>query len=77
MSAWCFRQTNKLFQRLMSYSGIKDNVAIITGAGEGIGYAVANLLAAKGASVILNDLDSEKAERAAEEINKQNPNRCL
>ncbi len=61
----------------MSYSGIKDNVAIITGAGEGIGYAVANLLAAKGASVILNDLDSEKAERAAEEINKQNPNRCL
>lgn len=61
----------------MSYSGIKNKVAIVTGAGEGIGYAVACILAAKGANVILNDVDAEKADRAVEEINKQNPNKCL
>lgn len=61
----------------MSYSGIKDKVAIVTGAGEGIGYAVAQLLAANGAKVILNDVDSEKSNRATTKINIDYPNMCL
>lgn len=61
----------------MSYTGIKDKVAIVTGAGEGIGYAVAELLAANGAKVVLNDISTEKANRAADEINSAYPNMCL
>ena len=61
----------------MSYSGIKDKVAIVTGAGEGIGYAVAELLASNGAKVVLNDLDADRANRAADEINRAHPNTCL
>ena len=34
--------------------GFRDQVAVITGAGEGIGYEIARQLVHKGASVILN-----------------------
>jgi glucose 1-dehydrogenase len=45
-----------------------DRAAIITGAGEGIGFSIAEALSRKGASVLLNDLDPEKAEDAAREL---------
>jgi len=61
----------------MSYSGIKNKVAIVTGAGEGIGFAVAQLLAASGAQVVLNDLDATMANNAVEKINSAYPNMCL
>lgn len=61
----------------MSYSGIFDKVAIVTGAGEGIGYAVAKLLAANGAKVILNDFDLDKANKAAKKINNIHSDSCL
>lgn len=61
----------------MSYAGIKDKVALVTGAGEGIGYAIAKLLTAHGAKVILNDLNADKANRAADEINTMAPDSCL
>lgn len=61
----------------MKYSGITDNVAIVTGAGEGIGYAVAELLAKAGAKVVLNDVDTKKAITAAQKINNQYLNSCL
>ncbi|MGI9551278.1 MAG: SDR family NAD(P)-dependent oxidoreductase [Aurantibacter sp.] len=52
----------------MQYSGIKDKVAIVTGAGEGIGYAIAKLLRKAGAKVVLNDADEKKASKAASNL---------
>ncbi len=41
---------------------------MITGAGSGIGYAIASSLAQSGAKVLLNDLINDRAERAAGEL---------
>jgi glucose 1-dehydrogenase len=43
-------------------------VAVVTGAGQGIGLAICRKLATAGAKVILNDLSSSLATKAAEEI---------
>jgi 3-oxoacyl-[acyl-carrier protein] reductase len=45
--------------------------AIVTGSARGIGRATAELLAAQGASVLVNDLDGDVAEQAAKEIGGQ------
>jgi 3-oxoacyl-[acyl-carrier protein] reductase len=42
--------------------------AIVTGSARGIGRKTAELLAAEGAQVLINDLDSDVAEQAASEI---------
>jgi 3-oxoacyl-[acyl-carrier protein] reductase len=42
--------------------------AIVTGSARGIGRATAELLAAEGAQVLINDLDGEVAEQTASEI---------
>ena len=47
---------------------LDDKVAIITGAGRGIGRATAELLAEAGATVVVNDLDRDAAEEAAGQI---------
>jgi glucose 1-dehydrogenase len=47
------------------------NVALVTGAGVGIGYAIVRSLAAQGASVALNDIDGALALRAALAINAE------
>src|SRR5262245_27007880 len=43
-------------------------VALMTGAGQGIGRAVATELAAEGTAVALNDLNSRAVEQAAVEL---------
>ncbi len=45
-----------------------NQTAIITGAGTGIGFAIAQALAKQGASVLLNDFDETLAQQAAETI---------
>ena len=47
--------------------GVLDGkAAIVTGSARGIGRATAELLAEQGAQVLINDLDGDVAEQAAE-----------
>lgn len=46
----------------------EDQVAVITGAGEGIGFELAAQLSQQGASVVLNDVDADRAAAAAKQI---------
>jgi 3-oxoacyl-[acyl-carrier protein] reductase len=49
--------------------GVLDGkVAIVTGSARGIGRATAELLSEQGAKVLINDLDGDVAEQAAQEI---------
>ncbi|MCE8020516.1 glucose 1-dehydrogenase [Halomonas sp. MCCC 1A11036] len=47
---------------------LKDRLAIVTGAGQGVGACIAKGLAKEGARVILVDIRLENAEKTAEEI---------
>ena len=49
---------------------LQGKVALITGAGRGIGFSLVRQLAAEGARVLVNDLDAEPAEAAAQAIRK-------
>jgi NAD(P)-dependent dehydrogenase (short-subunit alcohol dehydrogenase family) len=49
---------------------LKDKVAIITGAGQGIGAATARCFAAEGARVVVAEINSETGEAMAAELSK-------
>jgi NAD(P)-dependent dehydrogenase (short-subunit alcohol dehydrogenase family) len=49
-------------------NGFQGRVAIVTGGGSGLGEAIAKSLAAKGASVVVSDINLEGAERVVQEI---------
>ena len=49
----------------------KNKVAIVTGAGQGIGLEICRRLAAEGAYVMLNDIEVALAEEAAQKIRKE------
>jgi 7-alpha-hydroxysteroid dehydrogenase len=49
---------------------LQDQVAIVTGAGAGIGRAIAEIFAAAGAAVAVSDLKQESAGAVAEEIRR-------
>lgn len=52
----------------MTQNSFVGQVAIVTGAGVGIGYEIAQQLAAAGAQVVLNDVDATLAEQSAAAI---------
>jgi NAD(P)-dependent dehydrogenase (short-subunit alcohol dehydrogenase family) len=47
---------------------LQDRVAVVTGAGSGIGLATVRRFAAEGARVVCVDIDAEAGKRAAEEV---------
>lgn len=47
---------------------VKDRVAAVTGAGQGIGEGIARTLAAAGARVVVNDVAAERAEAVARDL---------
>lgn len=47
---------------------LSGQVQVVTGAGRGIGLAIAQAMAAAGAAIVVNDVEAEMAEAAAESI---------
>jgi 3-oxoacyl-[acyl-carrier protein] reductase len=47
---------------------LTGRTAVITGAAQGIGFAIAELFAAEGAHVVIGDIDGEAAARAADKL---------
>lgn len=52
----------------MTYAGLQDKVAIVTGGAGGIGAAVVARLSAAGAKVVVVDIDAERAKAAAADV---------
>ena len=48
---------------------LDGKASLVTGAGQGIGAAIAKAIASEGGAVLVNDLQQEKAEAVAQEIN--------
>ncbi|MBB5628052.1 SDR family NAD(P)-dependent oxidoreductase [Sphaerisporangium krabiense] len=47
---------------------LDGKVALVTGAGQNVGAGIARVLAAQGATVVVNDFHADRAERTAKEI---------
>ena len=50
---------------------LDGRVAVVTGAGRGVGEATAALLASEGAKVVVNDLDAEQGDASAAKVREQ------
>lgn len=56
---------------------VDNKIALVTGAAQGIGAAIAGLLAKEGATVVLTDINADGAEDVAESINKEWPDHAI
>ena len=55
-------------EKMSHHDLLKDQVAIVTGSGRGIGLAIAKKLAGSGATVVITDISQEFADSGANEI---------
>ena len=61
----------------MAQKRFVNQTALVTGAGEGIGYEVARQFCQEGAAVLLNDIVPDRAQAAAAAIAKETGGRCI
>ena len=61
----------------MNLENLAGRVAIVTGAGQGMGRSVARALAERGATVVVNDINRDAAEVVASELRAQGTRRWL
>ncbi|MBL7697787.1 MAG: SDR family oxidoreductase [Chitinophagaceae bacterium] len=54
-----------------------NKVALVTGAGEGIGFEIARQLVNEGASVVLNDIDEKLAGKGVAILTQEGPGKCV
>lgn len=59
----------------MTYN-LQGKTAIVTGAGNGIGFAIASHLSAAGANVVVADIDASAAQEAASKLQNATPFAC-
>jgi 3-oxoacyl-[acyl-carrier protein] reductase len=55
----------------------ENKTAVITGAGQGIGFEIARQLVREGASVMLNDINGELAVHSSSVLNEEGPGSCI
>ena len=58
----------------MALTNFAGAVAVITGGASGIGLATARALSARGAHLILADINSQGLQQAEQDIRQKNPN---
>jgi 3-oxoacyl-[acyl-carrier protein] reductase len=56
---------------------LNDRTAVVTGAAQGIGFAIAELFVAEGARIVVGDLDGDAAERAAAQLGEASVARAV
>ena len=52
-------------------SRFEDRTAIVTGAGEGLGYGIAERLGSEGAKVVIVDMNTDTADRASQSLGER------
>jgi NAD(P)-dependent dehydrogenase (short-subunit alcohol dehydrogenase family) len=61
---------NKISEKVSGMGGLQIRIAMVTGAGAGMGREHALLLAERGATVVVQDIDGEGARETAERISR-------
>ena len=61
----------------LGVGGFENKTAIVTGAGQGIGFEICRQLAKEGATVILNDIDQTLADNAVKLIAEDTGGKCI